>query len=155
MLELMKILHVLAAVILLGNLIMAPFWRQRLAASGDPQTRALANRSVRLADLRFTLPGWIVLLLTALIMAIAGGLFRSRGNGWLHASLTLFVVWLVLWHVGTLRARKAMLASSDASAASGQVTEELGRHERRWTQWSYIAAALTVLMLILMVLRPF
>ena len=37
--------HVLAVVVLLGNLLMAPFWRKRLAALGE--ARAAANRSVR------------------------------------------------------------------------------------------------------------
>ncbi|MGQ4809512.1 hypothetical protein NKDENANG_02929 [Candidatus Entotheonellaceae bacterium PAL068K] len=155
MIELMRILHVLAAVLLLGNLMMAPFWRQRLAASGDLQARAVANRSVRLADLCFTLPGWVVLLITGLIVAIARGWFRGDRSGWLHTSLTLFVVWLVIWHVGTLRARKAMLASSDAAAAGEQDTGALERYEQQWTQWSYVSAGVALLMLILMVLRPF
>ena len=67
---LMKIVHVLAVVVLLGNLLMAPFWRKRLAAVGGAQARATANRSVRMADLIFTLPGWVVVLATGIMLIV-------------------------------------------------------------------------------------
>ena len=70
---LMRVVHVLAVVVLLGNLLMAPFWRKRLAALGGVQARAAANRSVRVADLIFTLPGWVVLLGRQIIQALGGG----------------------------------------------------------------------------------
>src|SRR2546428_13470429 len=101
---LIRVVHVLAVVVLLGNLLMAPFWRKRLAALGGAQARAAANRSIRTADLMFTLPGWVVVLATGIMLIISGGM---RG-GWLHLSLLLFLAWLVLWHVLVLRARKAM-----------------------------------------------
>ena len=67
---LMKVVHVVAVVVLLGNLLMAPFWRKRLAAVGGVQARAVANRSVRVADLMFTLPGWVLVLVTGIMMII-------------------------------------------------------------------------------------
>lgn len=152
MIALLKILHVLAVVVLLGNLLMAPFWRRRLAMPDSPQARAAANRSVRLADLLFTLPGWVVTLATGIGLIIQGG---WPSGGWLHASLVLFLVWLVLWHVFTLRARKAMIAKADEAVTSGQTATELAQHEHQWAQWSYLSALVVVVILILMVLRPF
>jgi len=144
-------LHLLAVVVLLGNLLMAPFWRQRLAAVGGAQARAVANRSVRVADMLFTLPAWVVVLATGIMLSLA----RGWHGGWLHLSLLLFLGWLVLWHVLVLRARKAMMAQAEAAAAGGQAPAELAQHERQWQRWSYVSAALVVLMLILMVTRPF
>jgi len=149
---LMKIVHVLAVVVLLGNLLMAPFWRKRLAAVGGAQARATANRSVRMADLIFTLPGWVVVLATGIMLII----YRDLGmhGGWLHLSLLLFLGWLVLWHVLVLRARKAMITQADEAAAGGPASAELAQHERQWQQWSYLSALLAVLILILMVTQP-
>lgn len=153
---LIKVLHILAVVVLLGNLFMAPFWRRRLAQAGGPQARAAANRSVRVADLLFTLPGWVILLATGIMMIIVRG---WPPGGWLHLSLLLFVGWLVLWHVLVLRARKAMITQAEEGAAGGQMPPErmaeLGEHERQWQRWSSISVALVVLILILMVWRPF
>lgn len=148
-----RVLHILAVVALLGNLVMAPFWRKRLAAAGDARGRAAADRGVRVADLLFTLPGWVVVLITGLILAIHTGAFK--GHGWLHMSLALFVIWLLVWHLGALRARKAMITEAEAAAERGQTSEELERQERQWTQWSYISALVVLLILILMVMRPF
>jgi uncharacterized membrane protein len=155
--RLIRVLHILAVVVLLGNLLMAPFWRKRLAALGGAQARAVANRSVRVADLLFTLPGWVVVLATGIVMLITRG--WPRPVGWLHLSLLLFVGWLVLWHVLVLRARKAMIVQADEVAANPQIPTErvtaLGENERQWQQWSYVSAALVGLILLLMVLRPF
>ena len=152
---LIRVVHVLAVVVLLGNLLMAPFWRKRLAALGGPQARAVANRSVRIADFAFTLPGWVVVLATGIMLSIA----RKWQGGWLHLSLLLFLGWLVWWHILVLRARKAMLVQADDVAASPQIpTErvtELEEHERQWQRWSYVSAAIVILILILMVTKPF
>lgn len=151
----LKIVHILAVVLLLGNLVMAPFWRKRLATLGGAQARAVANRSVRTADLLFTLPGWVVVLLTGIIMMLK----QSWPGGWLHLSLLLFVGWLILWHVFVLRARKAMIMQAEEIAAGSQIPAEqtiaLGQNERQWQQWSYVSAALVLLIIVLMVLQPF
>jgi uncharacterized membrane protein len=148
----LKVVHVLAVVVLLGNLLMAPFWRKRLAALGGVQARAAANRSVRVADLIFTLPGWVVVLVTGIMLII----YRDMGmrGGWLHLSLLLFLGWLVFWHILVLRARKAMIAQAEEAASGGQAPAELAQHERQWQQWSYLAAGIAVLILILMVIQP-
>ena len=150
---LIRVVHVLAVVVLLGNLLMAPFWRKRLAALGGAPARAAANRSVRVADLIFTLPGWVVVLATGIVMIITRG--WPRPHGWLDLSLLLFLGWLVLWHVLVLRARKAMVVQADEAAGGGQASAELAQHERQWQRWSYLSAALVVLILILMVTQPF
>jgi uncharacterized membrane protein len=148
----LKVVHVLAVVVLLGNLLMAPFWRKRLAALGGVQARAAANRSVRVADLIFTLPSWVVVLATGIMLII----YRDMGmrGGWLHLSLLLFLGWLVFWHILVLRARKAMIAQAEEAASGGQAPAELAQHERQWQQWSYLAAGIVVLILILMVIQP-
>jgi len=151
MTTIVKALHILAVVLLLGNLLMAPFWRKRLAVSGGATARATANRTVRIADLLFTLPGWVITLVTGIMLSVQAG----WKGGWLHLSMLLFVIWIVVWHVGTLRARKAMIARADEAAAGGQTPPELGQHEQQWQQWSYISAGIVLLVLILMVTRPF
>ena len=146
----LKVVHILAVVVLLGNLLMAPFWRKRLAALGGVQARAAANRSVRVSDLVFTLPGWVVVLATGIMLII----YRGMQGGWLHLSLLLFLGWLIFWHMLVLRARKAMIAQAEAATSSEQAPAELAQHERQWQQWSYLAAGIAVLILILMVAQP-
>jgi len=147
---LMRVVHILAVAVLLGNLLMAPFWRKRLAALGGVQARAAANRSIRVADLLFTLPGWAVVLATGIMLII----YRGMHGGWLHLSLLLFLGWLIFWHMLVLRSRKAMITQAEEAASGGQAPAELAQHERQWQQWSYLAAGIAVLILILMVAKP-
>ena len=147
---LMRVVHILAVAVLLGNLLMAPFWRKRLAALGGVQARAAANRSIRVADLLFTLPGWAVVLATGIMLII----YRGMHGGWLHLSLLLFLGWLIFWHMLVLRARKAMITQAEEAASGGQAPAELAQHERQWQQWSYLAAGIAVLILLLMVAKP-
>ena len=147
---LMRVVHILAVAVLLGNLLMAPFWRKRLAALGGVQARAAANRSVRVADLIFTLPGWVAVLATGIMLII----YRGMQGGWLHLSLLLFLGWLIFWHMLVLRSRKAMITQAEEAASGGQAPAELAQHERQWQQWSYLAAGIAVLILILMVAKP-
>ena len=83
------------------------------------QARAAANRSVRVADLMFTLPGWVVVLATGIMLII----YRGMQGGWLHLSLLLFLGWLILWHVLVLRARKAMIAQAEEATSGGQAPQ--------------------------------
>ena len=147
---LMRVVHILAVAVLLGNLLMAPFWRKRLAALGGVQARAAANRSIRVADLLFTLPGWAVVLATGIMLII----YRGMHGGWLHLSLLLFLGWLIFWHMLVLRSRKAMITQAEEAAGGGQAPAELAQHERQWQQWSYLAAGIAVLILLLMVAKP-
>ncbi len=102
--------------------------------------RAAANRSVRVADLMFTLPGWVVVLATGIMLII----YRGMQGGWLHLSLLLFLGWLIFWHMLVLRARKAMIAQAEEAASGGQAPTELAQYERQWQQWSYLAAGIAV-----------
>ena len=132
---------------------MAPFWRKRLAALGGVQAQAAANRSVRVADLMFTLPGWVVVLATGIMLIIYRG---GMQGGWLHLSLFAFPAVGSSSGMCSSYARKAMIARPEETVSGGQALPvELAQHEHQWQQWSYISAGIVVLILILMVMRPF
>lgn len=147
---LLRFLHVLAVVALLGNMLTAPFWRKRLAIAGG-QARAAANRSVRTMDMMFTLPGWVVVLISGIWLAFQ----RGWKGGWIHLSLLLFIGWVVLWHMKVLRARQAMITQADAAASAGEANAELAHQESQWQLWTYISIALLGLILLLMTIKPF
>ena len=48
-------MHILAAVIFVGNIITAAFWKVRADKSGNLESMALTARSLQLADLAFTI----------------------------------------------------------------------------------------------------
>ena len=66
--EILLALHILSAVVFLGNIITAAFWKVRADRSGNLEAIAATARSVSLADLFFTLPGLAGLLITGVMM---------------------------------------------------------------------------------------
>ena len=66
-------IHILAAVIFLGNLITTAFWKVRADRSGNLENMAMTSRSVLLADYVFTGPGIATLLVTGILLAGLSG----------------------------------------------------------------------------------
>jgi hypothetical protein len=66
-------LYVLGAVLFVGNIITAAFWKLLAEREGNPQVIASAAKRVMLADYWFTIPGIMLLLTTRhVLMAQAG-----------------------------------------------------------------------------------
>ncbi len=70
-------IHLLAAVIFLGNIITAAFWKTRADRSGSLEAIALTTRAVLQADYVFTGPGIGLLLVTGIWMVGAPNLQKA------------------------------------------------------------------------------
>ena len=92
--------HILAAVVFVGNVITAAFWKVRADRSGNLESIASTCRAVLLADYVFTLPGIVALVVTGVLMVGMTGWARFQ-EPWLAVSLALVVLVGVLW-VGVL-----------------------------------------------------
>ncbi len=68
MLQVLLALHILAAVVFVGNIITAAFWKVRADRSGNLEAIAITARSLLQADYVFTAPGIVVLLATGIWM---------------------------------------------------------------------------------------
>lgn len=88
--EVHKTLHVLGAVLFLGNIIVTAGWTMMATRSGDANLIRFAARSITIADVFFTLPGLILLLANAPFLAsVFGGTWAPR---WITLSLLAFAV---------------------------------------------------------------
>ena len=68
MLQVLLVLHILAAVVFVGNIITAAFWKAQADRSENLETIAITARSLLKADYIFTAPGIVVLLVTGIWM---------------------------------------------------------------------------------------
>lgn len=145
----LRLLHLLAAAVLLGLRLGGGWYLARALRSGDPAVVANVARGGLIAELVLTTPAVLVQLLTGL--ALADGLGLSLSTPWLAWALGVFigvgVLWLpLLW----IEYRIAVLASAADAAPPVSM--------RRWAVWWHIlewAMLLGVLVLFwLMVYRP-
>ena len=146
-------LHIAAAVIFLGNLITAAFWKVRADRSGSLETMAAAAKSVLLADYVFTGPGIVGMLVTGVLMVGMTGWERFQ-EPWLSASLVLLIVTGIIWLGVLIPLQLRMVRLSLDGAARGFMDPAYTRTSRLWSIFGGVATLLPVIILFLMVLRP-
>ncbi|MGY4691710.1 DUF2269 family protein [Salibacterium sp. K-3] len=152
--EMLLFLHVLGAVILLGNIITAAFWKTRADIKGDPFIIRNTVKNVMLADIIFTLPGLILIIFSGILMAVQAG-YSMSGFNWLTLSLILFVFTGVVWLVILLPLQRSMIRHSDQSVEEGEISESYWKASRYWAIFGITAVLLPVVILYFMITKGF
>ena len=87
----LKLIHVLAVVIFLGNIITGVFWMRMAAKTKDLKIISFTMRSIIKADRYFTIPGVIIITVGGILTAIHGH-FPLLRTGWIFWSIILFSI---------------------------------------------------------------
>jgi uncharacterized membrane protein len=153
MFSILLALHILGAIIFVGNIITAAFWKVRADRSGNLESIALSTRAVLLADYAFTTPGILLVLGTGIAMAGMTGWERFQ-EPWLATSFILFVITGLIWVAALLPLQMRMARLARESAAQGRLDPAYQRTSKRWAILGGIATTLPIIILFLMVLKP-
>ena len=97
----LKLLHILASVFLFGTGIGIAFYLHLANRSGDADVIRLMSANAIGADLLFTLPGYVIVASTGVLMFHQ--LQLIHGSLWFVAVCTLFLLFTVLWMRGLLK----------------------------------------------------
>ena len=131
-----KFLHVLGAVLLLGNVITTGLWSHWAMRSPERAVAAFATGAILAADLWLTLTGGALLTIAGVQLAVSAGL--PWDLPWLRAGITALaastLVWLAILLPLQLRMRRA--------AGDG----DLARLRRDFWWWSVLGWADTGLL---------
>jgi uncharacterized membrane protein len=142
-------LHVLGAVLFMGNIIVSALWMVIAEQSGDKAAMRFAAGALNWADVVFTAPGIFLLLVNGFILAYAAwdGLTQS----WIISALMLFILSGVIWAVFLIPLQARLIAlSSSADALPATFFSAL----RRWYVWGTVATITPLVSLFLMVFKP-
>ncbi|MDQ0919666.1 putative membrane protein [Paenibacillus sp. V4I5] len=147
-------LHVLGAVLFLGNIVTAAFWKVRAHyGKQDLMTIHLTVKNIMLADYVFTVPGILLLLIPGHMMAFQLGYSLGEWN-WVTASLVLFSLSGVLWLAILLPLQRRMIRYSEESLRLGEQTAAYRQVSRKWDIYGTIGTILPLISLILMIWKP-
>ena len=141
-----RFLHVLGAILLVGNVIVTGLWAHWAIARREPALDVFAAKAILRADLWLTLTGGTLLVTAGLVLVRAGGWpwttpWLAHGAGLLVASTA---VWLAVLLPDQWRmARHAAAGEADA----------LRRVYRRWAVLGWLDTALLIAALAAMVVR--
>jgi uncharacterized membrane protein len=142
---LLKLLHVLAAIVAVGANITYGMWIMR--GSRDPVALGFALRGVKLIDDRMANPAYGVLLVTGIGMVLVGKL--PVITPWLLSALVLYVAVVLLGLLGytpTLKKQIMLLESAQSS--------EYKALAGRGVVLGIVLGILTLGIVVLMVLKP-
>ncbi|BFO56559.1 DUF2269 family protein [Acidovorax sacchari] len=148
----LKWVHILSSVLLVGTGFGSAFYLFFANRSGSVQAQAVVARLVVRADTWFTTPAGIVQPVSGVALAHMAGWPLS--TPWIAASLGLYVVaglcWLpVLW----LQWRMAAMAR-DAAERGAALPEDYRRHARWWEALGYPAFIAMLAIYYMMVAKP-
>lgn len=152
---LLKTLHILSSVLLVGTGLGSAFYMFFANRSGSVAAQAVVSRLVVRADWWFTTPCIFIQPATGLAMAYMAGWPLS--TPWLVLSLGLYVLASICWlPVVWLQIRMAALAQQtvQANVQAGALPPLYHHYQRRWESLGYPAFIAMAVTYYLMVNKP-
>ncbi len=141
-------MHIFGAILFMGNIIVTAAWASLARRSGQAETIRFASRGILLNDVIFTTPGVILLVLNG---GIIGTPYFQSGASWLIVSLVLFVLSAIVWLAVLVPAQKRLVALSEEA----EIPDEWHAVAKKWFMWGGIATILPLIILVLMVVKPY
>jgi uncharacterized membrane protein len=150
----LKVVHLFAVVMFLGNITTGVFWKEHADRSKDPRIIAHVISGIIAADRWFTVPGVLVIVAAGISAAIIGRLPLLR-TGWIFWSLVLFTLSGIAFMGWLAPIQRRMVRVMEAGAASGTPDWNAYRRlSRGWAFWGAVALLLPLAAMVLMVLKP-
>ncbi|GIO12521.1 membrane protein [Cohnella xylanilytica] len=143
-------LHVLGAILFVGNIVTAALWKTMADRTGNPAVIHQAARNVMMADWAFTVPGLILLVVSGALMAERGG-YALDGLNWLTLSLLLFGLSGAIWLAALIPLQRRMIRLSEESLRTGVPSDAYRKASRNWAIFGTAATLLPIVILYLMV----
>jgi uncharacterized membrane protein len=152
MYHILKLIHVAAVILFLGNIITGLFWKAHADRTRDLRFIAHTMHGIIRSDRWFTIPGVIVITITGVLAAIKGGLPLLR-TGWIFWSLVAFSVSGIVfaWRVAPLQ--KQILALTAGTSDSAFPWDRYRSMSLQWEIWGLVATLSPIIAVALMVLK--
>ncbi len=149
-------LHIAGAVIFLGNIIVTAAWMIMAERTRSVQVIHFSAKAVLRADLLFTLPGVLLILINGFVMVFTrwGGRAVLYDLSWVSVALALFTASGIIWVGVLIPAQHRMAVFSDPSEYPDSPPSEFFSALRQWYFWGALAIALPLCSLYLMVNKP-
>ena len=139
-----------------GAVVVTAAWMLMAERTRSLSVIHFSAKAVIRADLLFTLPGVLLILLNGFAMVLArwGGWGAFHQLSWITVALALFTASGVIWVGVLLPVQHRMAVFSDPSDYPDSPPSEFFSALRRWYFWGGLAIALPVCSLYLMVNKP-
>jgi uncharacterized membrane protein len=148
---LLKLIHVFAVIIFLGNIITGLFWMRQADRTGSVSIISFAMQGIITSDKWFTIPGVIIITAGGITAAVQIGL--PLGTGWIFWSLVLFSVSGIVfgWKLAPLQKKIVKLTrGQDEKSFNHSLYRS---YLLQWERWGFVALLTPLAAMIMMVLK--
>ena len=150
----LKILHVAAVVIFLGNLVTGIFWKMHADRTRDPNIVRHTVAGLIGADRWFTIPGVILILVGGFGAALVGGLPLLHTR-WILDGIILFTISGIAYMARVVPLQRDMLRLARAGVESGNFDWDGYRSlSGQWNFWGTVALLPPALAVMAMIAKP-
>jgi uncharacterized membrane protein len=149
----LKLLHIAAVIVFLGNIVTARFWHAHAVRTRDPRMLAHTMDGVIRSDRLFTTPGVIGIIVAGLLLTFQADWSLLR-TGWILWTIVLFLASGAIFGMRVAPLQRQLLALAQQGAAGGFDFERYRTLARQWDLWGLLAIATPLVGLALMVLKP-
>jgi uncharacterized membrane protein len=150
----LKVLHVAAVVIFLGNIVTGLLWKVHADQTKDPVIIRHTIAGLIRADRWFTIPGVILIVISGVAAAVIGGL-PLLGTRWILWGIILFTVSGIAYMGRVVPLQRKMLEVARAGVERGNFDwERYHALSRGWNVWGTIALLTPALAMIAMIAKP-
>jgi len=148
----LKVIHIIAVILFMGNIITGLFWKAHVDRTRNVKFIAHTMDGLIRADRWFTIPGVIVITAAGIFAAIQAGLPLLR-TGWILWSIIAFSASGVAfaWQVAPLQ--KELLALTRAADGTAFDWALYRSKSLRWELWGLFATVAPAIAVVLMVLK--
>lgn len=149
-----KLIHIAAVIVFLGNIVTGLFWHAQAIRSRDARELGLVMRGIIVSDRWFTVPGVLVIVASGVVLAVQARL-PLLGTSWIAGALGLFALSGILFAVRVSPLQRRLLALATVGSESGMFDfAAYSALARRWEFWGALALLTPLGALVLMVLKP-
>ncbi len=150
----LKSLHILGAVIFLGNIIVTGWWKVMADRTRNPVIIAFAQRQVTLTDYVFTLGGVILIVATGIGNAELHNM-DYLSIRWLAWGYWLFIISGVIWVVVLIPVQIKQAKMAKQFSENTVIPDLYWRLGQIWLVFGILATILPLLNIYWMVFKPY
>ncbi len=150
---LLKLLHIAAVIIFLGNIITGHFWMHLAIKSKDVNIIRHSVDGIMRSDRIFTIPSVIIIVVAGILSALQGNIPVLR-TGWIVWSITLFSLSGVIFSTKlSVLLRRMLKFTNDQHIDHEQDWIAISNLYKQWNTWDLLAITLPLAALVMMVLK--
>lgn len=146
-LVLLKLIHVLAAIVAVGSNVTYALWMRLAGADRDRLTFTIS--SIHWIDMRVANPAYGLLAVTGVLMVASGA--ASFQTGWLATAIVLYVLAVIIGIVLYAPAIRGQLAAAEVDPTA----EAYAQAARRSNLLGIVTMVIVLAIVVLMVTKPF